>query len=192
MTITKDQAQMIATLAVAARPHGARRWDHTGVMAALAKVADRNLAAVTMATIRAASDRDVDTPGVIPTNGSHWTESAAVTTFVPQKFDRAGCCSVCSMSETACRMRWAGDHEFVAVEVAAARKGAVDVPRVVAELKGQVVPTAPPQPPKALDELLPEQRDPALEELRAQLRHEPELSNTPTPMSESRVEEVTL
>jgi hypothetical protein len=84
MTFTRDQAQMLATLATACRPNGARRWDPAGVMAALEKLRDRDLAEVIMATVRAARDRDVETPGVIPTTGSHWREQLAPAAVHPQ------------------------------------------------------------------------------------------------------------
>lgn len=88
MTATDQQLRALAFLAKACRPNGARRWDEAGIMAALAKVADRSLAEVVLATVRAAADRDCETPGVIPTAGSHWRSAAVEVgpTPTPPKF----------------------------------------------------------------------------------------------------------
>lgn len=107
MTVTKEQAQMLTALAIACRPNGARHWNAAGVMAALEKVANRSLPEVVMAVIRAASDRDVETPGVIPTAGSHWAETAAVRTHTPEAPHEPRC-TVCGRT----RARHAQDHEF--------------------------------------------------------------------------------
>jgi hypothetical protein len=89
MPVTKDQAQMLATLAVACRPHGAPHWDAAGVVAAIAKVHHVGLADVMMAVIRAAADRDAKTPGVIAaTTSIHWSER--VTERAPRFPARAG------------------------------------------------------------------------------------------------------
>ncbi len=78
MPVTKDQAHVLATLAVACRPHGAPNWDAAGVVAAIAKVHHVGLADVAMAVIRAAADRDAKTPGVIAaTTSIHWAEKVA-------------------------------------------------------------------------------------------------------------------
>lgn len=126
MTITKDQAQMVANLATACRPTGARQWNPADVMAEIEKLRDRSLATVVCAVIRAAADRDAKRPSVIGSGGSHWSDSQMPTTFVPQTLDRTGRCSVCSHSEEVCRMRWAGDHEFESVAIAAKRRAEAD------------------------------------------------------------------
>jgi len=75
MPVTKDEAHMLATLAVACRPHGAPRWDAPGVVAAVGKVAHLSLADVALATIRAADDSTTKTPGVIGNTRSEcWRE----------------------------------------------------------------------------------------------------------------------
>lgn len=122
VTVTKDQAQMLATLAAACRPNGARRWDTAGIVAAIARVKDRSLSEVVMAVIRAAADRDVDSPGVIPTPGTHWQESQAVRPYKPQTIDKDNTCSVCSQSRERCQQLWAGDHEYVATTQVRAAK----------------------------------------------------------------------
>jgi hypothetical protein len=145
MTISKDHAQMLTTLAVACRPTGARRWDSAGVMAALAKVADRGLAEVIMATIRAASDRNADSPGVIPTAGSHWAESASVRAFVPDSAPPGTRCTVCGREQH----RGHEDHDF-------SRPHETDPETVmayIAALKAELSPTAGPTEHRTLDDL---------------------------------------
>jgi phage tail protein X len=155
MTVTKHQAQMIANLASACRPTGARRWDTAGTMAALVKLHDRDLAEVVLATIRAAADRDAETPGVIPTPGSHWAERLAPAPFVPQTVSRQDRCSVCSHTETVCRMRWAGDHDFESVATALKRKAEPDIDPAakVAALKAELAPTAGPTARRTLEDM---------------------------------------
>ncbi|WP_310962131.1 hypothetical protein [Nocardioides terrisoli] len=72
MPVTKDQARILTSLIVASRPHGAPRWDEPGIMAALAKVADRSLPEVVIASIRAACDASARNPGVIAAPGKAW------------------------------------------------------------------------------------------------------------------------
>ena len=156
MTVTKPQAQMLAPLAAACRPNGARRWDTAGTMAALERLHDRDLGEVIMATIRAARDRDVDTPAVLPTAGPHWQERLAPAAFTPNVIDLAERCSVCSMSEAACRIRHtADDHEFESAAMAARRRAESD-PQATATaihaLKASIEPTQE-APVKSLDEL---------------------------------------
>lgn len=95
MPVTKEQAHMIAALAVAARPARAPKWDAPGVVAALAKVNHLALADVVAATMRAASDRNAQTPGVISaTNSLHWAEKVAErATPTPPK--RGEACLTC-------------------------------------------------------------------------------------------------
>jgi hypothetical protein len=162
MTVTKDQAQMIAALATACRPNGARRWDHAGLMAALAKLTNRDLAEVIMATIRAARDRDCETPGVIPTNGSHWREQLAPLPYAPNVLDRSQRCSICSLSEPACRIRWHADHEFKSAAAAAKEAAETDpdaIQAALAAIRDGIEPTKGPKPVKTLDELAEENPD---------------------------------
>jgi hypothetical protein len=152
MTLTRDHAQMLATLASACRPNGARRWDHAGTMAALAKVADRSLPEVILATIRAAADRDCETPGVIAAAGSHWAESAAVRVHMPED-PTAVRCTVCGKTQhgpEALAKDGIGPHEFShprpkpAPEEVAAR---------VATLKAELAPTSGPTQRRTLEDL---------------------------------------
>jgi hypothetical protein len=75
MRMTKSQAILIAKFVEEIRPD----WKFHGVMAALGKAAEMgSSSAVAIAAITAATDPDCTTPGVIPTDGSHWpTWSAA-------------------------------------------------------------------------------------------------------------------
>ena len=69
MRMTKAQAILIAKFVGEIRPD----WEFHGVMAALAKATDKgSSSAVAIAAITAATDPDCATPGVIPTDGSHW------------------------------------------------------------------------------------------------------------------------
>jgi len=89
MPVTKDQAQMLAALAVACRPTGAPKWDEPGVIAAIKKHAGLHLADVIHATIRAAEDRTAASPGVLgSTAAAHWRERTPEReTFRPPRAD---------------------------------------------------------------------------------------------------------
>lgn len=65
MPVTKPEAQMLTTLAVACRPAHAPRWDEPGIMAAIAKVTHLALADVMMTVARAAADRSLEKPAAI-------------------------------------------------------------------------------------------------------------------------------
>ena len=80
MPVTKDQAHMLAALAIAARPYGAPTWDAPGVVAAIGKVSNLLLADVALAVIRAATDATAKTPAVIAnTSSQHWREKTQQT-----------------------------------------------------------------------------------------------------------------
>jgi len=95
MSIDDQQIRALAFLAKSCRPTGARRWDEAGIVAAIAQVRSRSLPEVAMAVIRAASDRDCQTPGVIPSNGSHWAESVSVRPAVVESAPVGTRCTVC-------------------------------------------------------------------------------------------------
>jgi len=116
MPVTKDQANMLASLAVSCRPTGAPRWDEPGIVAAIGKVAHLHLADVAHAVLRAAEDRTAKTPGVIAAVGSvHWRDRNPDRPAERKPFDPQGTCATCSQSEARCREVWADDHEFVSV-----------------------------------------------------------------------------
>jgi hypothetical protein len=74
MSVTRDQAEMLATLALACRPHDAPRWDRGGLIAAIGRVKGRSLASVAIAVMQAAEDHGAETPAVIPAEGPHWRQ----------------------------------------------------------------------------------------------------------------------
>ena len=102
MPVTKPQAEMLATLAVAARPHGARRWDAPGVMAALGKVRNLELAEVLMAVGRAARDRDLETPAAIGNTAAPCWVERPVERWEPEKTTAVDRCGICGKSRERC------------------------------------------------------------------------------------------
>ena len=94
--ITEQQMRALVFLAAAARPHGARRWDEAGTMAVLRKLANRRLTDVGMALLRAADDREANTPNVLlaPTS-PHWRERDTGWTPRPERIDPALLCDTC-------------------------------------------------------------------------------------------------
>lgn len=124
MPVNEQQARAIAFLAVAARPHGASRWEEAGVLANIAKIRDRNLASVVIAVMQAAEDRGATTPGVIPTAGPHWRDPGSAPPPPSEPYDRETYCGTCSEPRHRCEQLWAGDHEFESVARAAARRAA--------------------------------------------------------------------
>jgi hypothetical protein len=102
VTITKDQAQMLAHLAIACRPHRAPTWDEAGVMANIAKVKERALPEIVMAVIQAAADRECVSPGVIPSPGSHWQVAMKPPPFVPNVLGPGDRCGICGQSRDRC------------------------------------------------------------------------------------------
>lgn len=115
MPATDQQLRAIAYLVKDCRPHGARVWHEDGIYANLAKVRDRSLGSIVIAAIQAAEDRNAATPGVIPTPGPHWRTPEAAVVTPADKVAPSEHCTTCGHTESACRMRWAGDHEFVSV-----------------------------------------------------------------------------
>lgn len=115
MPVTKPQAEMLTALAVAARPHGARRWDPAGVMAALAKVRHLDLAEVLMAVGRAARDRTLDTPAAIGNPAAPCWVERPVERWQPEKTTPETRCGICGKPRSACETapRFADDtHAF--------------------------------------------------------------------------------
>ena len=111
--IDKSQAQMLATLACAARPRGARRWDPAGVVAAIAKVRHLPLDEVTAATMRAAGDASLETPGAIGnTTTSCWRSDPSSSTSSPEPYDPNGMCQICGKTRFHCERNPYADHTF--------------------------------------------------------------------------------
>jgi hypothetical protein len=158
MTVTKDQAQMIAFLAVACRPHRAPTWDEAGVLANIAKVKDRSLAEVIVAVIQAASDRECISPGVIPSSGTHWQVQMKPPSFVPNVLGPGERCGVCGKSAEVCRTapRFADDDHAFTPDYRAPTD--TDVTATVAALKAELA-HAPVVVEKTLADLLPTDRN---------------------------------
>lgn len=70
--LTQPQADAIAILVSRLRPD----WDVRGVMAALAKVRDRDPFLAAVAAVRAAANPTNRTPAVIAMDGAHWLSPA--------------------------------------------------------------------------------------------------------------------
>jgi hypothetical protein len=160
MPVTQDQARALAQLAVDCRPHGARRWDIQGVYAAIGKVKDRHLADVVLAVIRAADDRNAETPGVINAPGSlHWKERGSDRpTPTAGAYDKRTHCGTCSQPEHICRRIAAGHddgHEFVPAARLAAHVSSLDldVERTVQGLKAVGAEPPAPKPEPVYEEL---------------------------------------
>lgn len=151
MPVTDQQARAIAYLAAAVRPHRAPTWDEAGIVANIAKVRDRDLATVTLAVIRAASDRDAKSPGVIPTNGPHWSEKLAEPKWQPTILAPEERCSICSQPEDRCRalnVRAADGHDFLSAAAAARHKADPDQAKAITDaLRAEVLPLRQPEPP---------------------------------------------
>lgn len=114
MTVTKEQAEMIATLTCAARPYKARRWDPPGVMAALANVRHLDLAEVMMAAGRAARDRDLETPAAIGNPAAPCWIERPIERPRPPRSKPGSLCQTCGHPRERCEaVRWDGDdHTF--------------------------------------------------------------------------------
>lgn len=133
MPVTKEQADMLAVLACASRPHGAPRWDAAGVAAAIGKVKHLHLADVALAVFRAADARDVQTPGVIANTASPCWKERGTRPAEHDPFDRNTFCGICGESRDRCVRKWAADHTFEAI--ARTKPADVDVARTVQGLR---------------------------------------------------------
>ena len=75
MSLDEQERRALAYLAARCRPAKAKRWDEPGIVAALGRVPALPAGEIIIATIRAAMNPKVDSPGVIPVmNGEHWRE----------------------------------------------------------------------------------------------------------------------
>jgi hypothetical protein len=94
MTLSREQAQALTRLVHLLRP----AWNEEGIYAAVARVKERDAYDVALAAIRAAADKNANTPGVIPSPGPHWNEAAPVEPKVPvlsREERRARTCDIC-------------------------------------------------------------------------------------------------
>ena len=166
MSITKDQAQMIAALAVAARPSGASRWDEAGVVANLAKVRDRSLAAVVIATMQAAEDRNAHTPGVIPGQGPHWRNPESAPRPPTVAYDANHFCADCGKHRD---RHPPTDHPFLSVAEQRHRVANVDPSKYLERIRDEIGDSKAERVPAPKPEHEP---NPRVDELRAAIRHE--------------------
>ncbi|HEY9352594.1 MAG TPA: hypothetical protein VIP28_05060 [Nocardioides sp.] len=140
MPVTDQDARALAYLAARMRPHGARRWDEAGIIAAIGKVKHIALADVALAVVRAADDRTLETPAPIGNlRSTCWRERNANRPAEHKPYVREDTCGTCSLPESECRLRWEDDHEFE-------RMGSIqqlpkeEAVEVVTELKNHVQP----------------------------------------------------
>lgn len=145
MPVAPDQAHMLAELAVACRPHGARRWDRVGIVRAIEKVAHLALDDVALAVFRAAGDRDLDTPGAIGnTRAPCWRERNLdrPTPLAPRP--AAAHCASCgkpTREECATGRLPGDDHEFLPVGATRGTGRPPDAARQIAvDLKARIRP----------------------------------------------------
>lgn len=137
MPVTKGQAQMLAELAKARRPHGAPRWDEPGIVAAIEKVRHLGLGEVMDALGKAADDREARTPAVITNvRSSYWRPEDPDRPRAREPYDAHGVCDSCGKDEQTCRRLWSRDHDYVSV--AAARALGAVTPEKVAALKQEI------------------------------------------------------
>lgn len=114
MPVTRDQADVLAALAVAIRAESRYdRWDKPGIVASIGHVKERSLADVMLAVARAADMPDLDTPGAIgnPTT-SCWDERKTDRQRL-EPYDPAISCDTCSQPEH--RHTPTSGHEFISV-----------------------------------------------------------------------------
>ncbi len=123
MPVTKEQAEAMAYVAVAARPHGAPRWDAAGVVAAIRKVSHLHLADVALAVFRAADDRSLNTPAPIGIPSAPcWRERNADRPAEARPFDPAETCGHCSRIRAVCEAdRNDTEHTFESIYARDAR-----------------------------------------------------------------------
>jgi hypothetical protein len=123
MPVEQQWANRLVILAQDLRPHGARRWDAPGILAAIRQVQHLALGDVVMAVTRAACDRSLDTPAAIANlRSSAWRERVAEpTTPTHEPFDRHTFCGTCGQPEARCRAHPRPDHDFETTEQRDAR-----------------------------------------------------------------------
>jgi hypothetical protein len=120
---------------------GARQWTEDELMKELAQYVGYDLGTVVDFVNRGARDKGLQRASGLH-KGSHRTEPPVSTPFVPQTLESTERCSICSMSQTACRIRHTtDDHEFESVAMAAKRRAEAkpeELAGAVAALKAEV------------------------------------------------------
>ena len=91
-TVSTRWIKRLATLIHEIRPD----WAEPGIASALAKVADRPLAEVAVAAIKAATTRtDQHTPAIISMGGSHWVQDASSSSSYRPAVANSPTCANC-------------------------------------------------------------------------------------------------
>ena len=140
MPVTDQDARALAYLAARMRPHGARRWDEAGIVAAIGKVKHLSLADVALAVTRAADDRTLETPAPIGNvRSTCWRERSTDRPAEHKPFVREHTCGVCGYAKSECEARWSEDHEFEQMGSIPPLEEAEAV-EVVTELKNHIQP----------------------------------------------------
>lgn len=123
MPVEQQWADRLVVLAQDLRPHGARRWDAPGILAAIRQVQHLALGDVVMAVTRAACDRSLDTPAAIANlRSSAWRERVAEPTATAHDpFDRRTFCGSCGQPKSRCTSNPHADHEYESAEQRDAR-----------------------------------------------------------------------
>ena len=98
MPVTREQAQMLTTLAIACRPYRAPTWDAPGVMAAIGSIKDWSLGEVMLRVAVAAQDREAKTPAVITSPAMKIPETKPPL-WQPDAGDLRDFCSVCGKKQ---------------------------------------------------------------------------------------------
>lgn len=137
MTVTDHQLQAFIFLI-----RECRRWDTGGTVAALERIRHWTLPEAFLEVATAAADPHVDGPGVIGRQGRRF--AGVAPTPPPERLGRHERCTVCSLSEPACRIRWAADHDFARP----APPPRLDTHRVVQAIKDEVAAKRPEPTPE--------------------------------------------
>lgn len=140
--LTAQEAAVLAGMLAKLRPYGAPQWQPAGIRATLAKVAHLDAADVLMASIRLSQDRSAETPAQIAIPSSEcWREKVGDQTHTHKPYVAEHTCDICGFAESACRLRWEGDHEFTPVPLARGRAlPKEEAVEVVTELKNHIQP----------------------------------------------------
>jgi hypothetical protein len=118
MTVTREQAQMLTSLAIACRPHRAPTWDAPGIMATIGQMRDWSLPEVALRVIVAAADREAKTPAVMCSPSMQIPEPKAPLWQPTNRRDDEGRCSECGLPRAACESRprfGDDDHGFTSI-----------------------------------------------------------------------------
>ena len=115
MPLSEQEQRGVVWLAKHVRDqlHGARKWDEAGIAHAVKKVAHLHLADVAMAAVRAADDRNLETPAPIGNPRAQcWRERATDRPQPVQPFNPADTCGICGKTRPQCEAATYRGHQF--------------------------------------------------------------------------------